>query len=210
MNKSRAWIVCVGVLICMSYSHAAYTQAFCALRDPVRTIYELYPAASSFQSIVATVDEEARADIATRLDMQLHYGELGQHTLYVAVSGSRPMGLVHVRAERTQWGLAEIAWALDFDLRVVDFRIQRCRAPNSDGLESEMFRSQLRGKSAEALSEMLTSGGSTVNPRKLRLPDADPALVVAVLTSGLKAIAASESVWGDDIRRLKASTQAGQ
>ena len=59
-------------------------QAFCALRDPQRQINVLFPEATSFRSIVRTVDEAARSEVAERLPFSLHFNELGRHTLYVA------------------------------------------------------------------------------------------------------------------------------
>ena len=59
----------------------AEAQAYCALRDPVQTIYQLYPAATSYRSIVATVGEARRSDIASKSGLTLHHSELGRHTL---------------------------------------------------------------------------------------------------------------------------------
>jgi hypothetical protein len=176
----------------------------------VQTIYQLYPAASGYRSIVATVGEAARVDIANRIGLSMHHSELGRHTLYVAVKGDTPVGLVHVRSERTQWGLAEVAWALDFDLRVVDFRIQRSRSASRSALESEAFRSLLRGKTAQGLAALLAPGGAQLAPAGVPLSVGDQALAAAVVTSGVKAITASQSVWGDDIKRYRTMALNGR
>ena len=207
MRQTTLRFLCAVAVVGVSLPDVADAQAFCALRDPVRTIYDLYPAASSYRSIVATVGEQARSEIASRLGMALHHAELGRHTLYVVVNGDRPIGLVHVRAEITQWGLAEIAWALDFDLRVVDFRIQRARSASRETLGAEAFRSQLRGKTAAALAAMLAPGASGLTIPGVQLSADDEVLAHAIVTSGLMAIAASQSVWGQDIGRLRASAR---
>lgn len=212
MTLSRFLCTCAVVVAVMGVPSTARAQAYCALRDPVQTIYLLYPAATGYQSIVATVGEAARADITQRFGLELHHSELGRHTLYVAVAGKTPIGLVHVRSERTQWGLAEVAWALDFDLRVVDFRIQRSRSTSRAALESETFRSWLRGRTVSSLAALLAPGGARLNPGLPRMPVSDETLAAAIVASGIKAIAATESVWRDDIRRLRAlaSAQTGR
>ena len=188
----------------------AEAQAYCALRDPVRTIYQLYPDATSYRSIVATVGESARSDIASKSGLTLHHGELGRHTLYVALRGDRPIGLVHVRAESTRWGLTEVAWALDFDLRVVDFRIQRSRSASRNTLESEAFRTLLKGRTSASLASTIAPGAARLVLAGAPLSENDQSLVVAVVTSGVKAIAATDSVWGADIARLRAAARASR
>ena len=203
MRPFKTLPLCVAVLTCVACTEIAYAQAYCALRDPVRTIYTLYPTASSYRSIVATVGEKAREDIARRLHMALHHGELGQHTLYVALEGPMPLGLVHVRAERTQWGLTEIAWAFDLDLRVIDVQVQRSRSPSREFIESWEFRSQVRGKTASTLAAMLVADTGAIDWWQLRVPDRHRPLADAVIRSGLKAIVASESVWGEEIKQIR-------
>ena len=207
MTITRTWLAAAVALVCLTYSHPVYAQAYCALRDPVQTIYSLFPAASSYESVVATVGDHARDEIARRLDMPLHAGELGRHTLYVALKGGKPLGLVHVRSERTQWGLAEVAWALDLDLRIIDFRIQRSRSPNRDAIEAEVFRSQLRGKTSVTLAALLSGEASGLDSQRVRVSADDHALADAVIRSGLKAIVATDSVWSKDIRRFRASSR---
>jgi hypothetical protein len=203
MSLLKLPVACLVSLAVLGGCDAALAQAYCALRDPVQTIFALYPSMSTYRSIVATVGESARSEIGRQLGMSLHHDELGRHTLYVALEGEKPIGLVLVRAERTQWGLAEIAWALDFDLRVVDFRIQRSRSGSRGVLESEAFRSRIRGSTAQALAHMLSRSGPGLDPPGIELSADDRALAQAIVTSGLKAISASQSVWGEDVKRLR-------
>lgn len=195
----------VMTLLLLASARPAVAQAYCALRDPVQTIYALYPTATSFRSLVATVDEGARADIARQLGVTLHHDELGRHTLYVALHQGTPVGLVQVRAERTKWGLAEFAWALDFDLHVVGFRVQRSRSGGRSALERDDFLALLRGSTTDTLSRLLVASGSSHALANLRLSPEEHDLAVAALTSGIKTIATSRNVWGKDIGRLKAS-----
>ena len=132
-------------------SSTAWAQAYCALRDPVRQVYEMYPGAKSYRSIVRTVAQKHRSIIADQLPFTMHFTELGRHTVYVALDGAKPIGLVHVRSERGQWGLVEVAWATDLDMHIVDFRFQRCRERAVKLLDTEEFRAQLIGKRVDTI-----------------------------------------------------------
>ena len=147
-------LVLLLTVICTSAT-PVYGQAYCALRDPVSQIYELFPQATSYKSVVRTVDEQARRTLKTKLPFDIHFNEFGRHTLYVALKGSRPVGLVHVRSEKGRWGLIEVAWALDFNLTILDFRFQRCRSASRKTIEAEAFRSQLIGKKWHEVEAML-------------------------------------------------------
>lgn len=163
----------------------------------------MYPEATSYRSIVRTVDEKHRSAIAKRLPLMLHFTELGRHTLYAALDGKRPIGLVHARSERGEWGLVEIAWATDLDMRIVDFRFQRCRESAKSLLDSEQFRSQLIGKSLDDLMLMLSDDYRELNPAVLRVPPGAEMLAAVVIRNGAKMLAADEVVWGEDIAQLR-------
>jgi len=173
-------------------SSTAWAQAYCALRDPVRQVYELYPGATSYRSIVRTVGAKHRLIIAERLPFTMHFTELGRHTLYAALDGNKPIGLVHVRSERGQWGLVEIAWATDLDMRIVDFKFQRCRERAKSLLDTEEFRAQLIGKGVGDLVGMLNSDYSGVNPSFLQVPAGAEKLAAVVIRCGAKTLAAFE------------------
>lgn len=190
----------VVVLVCVSNTRG---QAYCALRDPVRQIYDLYPQATSFRSIVKTVDEKARDEVTENLFFQLHFNELGRHTLYVALKRNVPVGLVHVRSEKGKWGMIEIAWAMDFDYRIVDFRFQRCRDPKRRAIDTDEFRTQIIGKNIEELQSMLTADGREIVPGSLLVTDPAKGLATSVLRSALKTIVVTKSVWKDDVRSLR-------
>ena len=183
-------------------SSNAWAQAYCALRDPVRQVYEMYPGANSYRSIVRTVGEQHRSIIAERLPFTMHFTELGRHTLYAALKDNRPIGLVHVRSERGQWGLVEIAWATDLDMRIVDFRFQRCRERAKNLLDTDEFRAQLIGKGADDLVAMLSSDYRGVNT-SLRVPAGAEKLAAVVVRCGAKTLAANDVVWGEDLAGLR-------
>ena len=47
------------ILLAAALCSSVHAQAFCALRDPNRQIYKLFPKATSYRSIVRTVDKDA-------------------------------------------------------------------------------------------------------------------------------------------------------
>ncbi len=99
-------------------------QAYCALRDPVRVLYEAYPDADGHRSIIRTVTIEDRAAISQVLPFTIHFDELGRHTLYVTVQEGLPLGILHVRSERGRYGLSEIAWTLNPDGQITNVAFQ--------------------------------------------------------------------------------------
>lgn len=183
-------------------------QAFCSLRDPVRGVYELYPDATSYQSFVRRIDDRVRDEVSRTLDLELHFSELGQHTLYVAFRSGSPLGIVHVRSESTEWGLVEVAWALDLDLRVHDFRFQRCRAPECDALAAPSFRAELAGKDLGQLRQLLTDDTMRIEPARIAAPAGGADLAAALVRSAVKTIVVTRIAWDEDLRKVRRLVRA--
>ena len=185
----------------------AVAQAYCQLRDPVGQIYRLFPEATTYRSIVRTVDQKARDATVDALPFSLHYNELGRHTLYVALRDGRPLGLVHVRSEAGRWGLIEIAWALDLDLNVKGFAFQRCRDNARDTVTDPAVSGQIIGKGFTQLRAMLSADGETLAPGALNLPrHAEPAaaaLAATTVRSALKTIMVTAVAWPHDLEELR-------
>ena len=172
--------------------------AFCDLRDPTHQIYELFPQANSYRSLVETVDSNVKEDVGAQLPFTLHNRELGKHTLYVALQDGQPLGLVHVRSEASDWGLIEIVWSFDLELRVKDFRFQRCREAGCQALQADQFKQHLRGKNLEELRAELGEQADSGTA----LPDIAPDnqnLARAVIRSALKTLLVTQLVWGDQV-----------
>ncbi len=193
------------VVLCWSMvgSSPAYSQAYCALRDPTKQIYEAYPMATSFRSIVRTVDESVRQKVAGELPFTIHFNELGKHTLYVAVRDDRPLGLIHARSEKGKWGLVEVAWSLDPSLRVRDFSFQRCRARQRTAVETNAFKEQIVGKGKNELRAMLSSNGNSLAPGGIKISSGAEDLAVTILRSALKTIAVTQLVWAKDLQLIR-------
>ena len=165
----------LGVLVTVLgfYSAASHAIAFCALRDPTHQIYDLYPQATGYRSLVGRVEREVRDDIGSNLPFTLHNRELGQHTLYVALAHEQPLGLVHVRSESSKWGLIEIVWSLDLNLRIRDFRFQRCRDAACAALVEEPFKSVLLGKTLDELRQLIGEDGHDIDMQALPVKPAE-------------------------------------
>ena len=188
------------LLFSLQYSHA---DAYCSLRDPVAQIQQLYPQKTNQRSIVKTVDSSTRNLVKLALPSNdLHFSELGRHTLYVAMKNTQALGYVHVRSEQSKWGLVEIIWALDKDLKIKDFTFQRCRSPKKKILDNEDFRNVFIGKSYEELKTLLSSDGITANKILLDRAKGAPELASVVLRCALKTLLITDLLWGEELKKF--------
>lgn len=205
IHRYRLWLACV--LIALLHTAAAHAQAFCELRDPVQQIYELFPEATSHRSVIRTIDEDTRRVTGERLPFKLHFNELGRHTLYIALKGNMPIGIVHVRSEAGRWGLVEIAWALTLDLEVIDFRFQRCRDTARSFVLRKEISSQIKGKNLAELERLFEKDGQTLSTKRFKLPRNKPdgavELIQTTLRSALKTIVVTQHAWKDDLQLIR-------
>jgi len=189
-------------LLCFFTSASAWS-AYCSLRDPVSAIHTLFPDANKHRSIVRTIENDARNEIAKNLPFTLHFNELGRHTLFVAQSDDLPLGLVHARSEVSEWGLIEIAWGITLDLKIDGFYFQRCRSSkcNKELLNSLLV--DLKGKSLDQIRILLSPDGRELAPLMASKYNKNRALVLSIVRSALKTIAATEYGWKEDIILLQ-------
>lgn len=196
MQLIRRLSTTIALIMVASVAHGI---AFCDLRDPTQQIYELYPQATSYRSLVDEIDQGVKQNVSSTLPFDLHARELGKHTLYVALQDDQPVGLVHVRSEASRWGLIEIVWSLDLDLKVQDFRFQRCRDRGCQSLSQGEFSALLKGKS---LAELKTEFGADAERSNDQLEAAvgtHGVLANAVLKSAMKTLLITDLVWGQEI-----------
>jgi len=200
----RSGLLCSA--LALAWCSQAFGQAFCALRDPVRHIRELHEHPVQARSMVATVDGAIHRSLAAHLPFQLHAREFGRHTLYLISHGVVPAGYVHVRSEASPWGMVEVVWSLDEELRVRGFRFQRCRSPQRQSFESDAFCHWISGKGFAELVDVLDEGATGISSDYAELFRGREELAVTVLRSALKAILVTELAWGEAIadRRLQA------
>ncbi|GAW95318.1 MULTISPECIES: hypothetical protein [Colwellia] len=177
--------------------------AYCSLRDPVAQIAQLYPQKTNQLSIVKTVDDNIRAQVQIALPSNdLHFSELGRHTLYIAMKGQEVLGYVHVRSEQSAWGLVEIVWAIDKDLRIRDFVFQRCRSPKKKIAQHSDFKDIFIGKNYQELKQQLSADGITAKPSVLSHAQGAAELANVVLRCALKTLLLTEILWGDELAKL--------
>ena len=105
-----------------------------------------------------------------------------------------------MRPEITRWGIMEITWSLDADLRVRDFAFQRCRNRRRAILESDDFKQQLRGKSFDELLKLLNGNGSNLRANGLNVDSQDTEFAAAIVRCALKTIAVTGIVWDDEVK----------
>tara|TARA_R110002096_G_scaffold366927_3_gene560268 strand:+ start:777 stop:1424 length:648 start_codon:yes stop_codon:yes gene_type:complete len=174
-------------------------DAYCALRDPTAAIHQLYPSASSFRSVVRMVDNDVRVQVNERLPFTLHYEELGEHTLYIAMLDIDRLGIVHMRSEATKWGLMETAWSLGFDLKVKDLFIQRCRIKDCKNATLEDIKASVIGKSFDEVKAMLNEDGSAIVFDEKYSELRNSLIALPIIRSALKTILVTELVWNDEL-----------
>lgn len=189
------------VLILVSFEVNAV--AYCSLRDPVAQMSVLYPNKTSQLSIVKNVGAETRAKVQRALpNNDLHFSELGQHTLYVVMENDSLLGYIHARSEQSDWGLVEIVWAIGRDMTISNFVFQRCRSPQKHLAEQTDFKKIFIGKNYEQLKLLLSSDGVTVNEDVLKQADGASELANVILRCALKTLLLTEFLWADDLNNL--------
>jgi hypothetical protein len=188
------------LLILVLSPATALGQAYCSLREPVNAMQASFPDFAHYRSIVREVDATDRANILETLPFTIHENELGTHTLYmVFADNDELMGIVHVRTERSRWGLTEIAWTFNSNLEIVGMHFQRSRDRNRKYIESEAFQKEIRGKNFDELRALLTKNGKAINEAVLVIPKEGQELALSVIRSALKTISATQSVWNDSL-----------
>jgi hypothetical protein len=182
-------------------SAARAGMPYCALRDPTSQIFAMYPEASDYRSLVRSIDSSVRSEVQERVGFDLSAREVGRHTLYVALRETRPLGLVHVRSELSDWGLIEVAWALDLDLRIQDFRIQRCRGEACRALATDSaLHDALRNRGLDDLNAWL----KYPNRAQPAVIGVDPKMVQTLIRSAAKTVAVTGLAWQSELRALAA------
>lgn len=190
------WIVLSALLACVT---SAQTPK---LLDPQRSIFRAFPAADSYRVIERDVLAAERRQIEKCVPFRVHFEELGRHSLYVALRGQRPLGMIYVQHEECDFGLAAFEWGVSFDLRASSFHFQQARSPHRQSLEGSAFIRSLLGTSNAELTKLLDEQG-----RLRRVPkDVDPEaahLATAIVRSAVKSIAVLDVVWHAEVGRLR-------
>jgi len=194
-------VVIVSIIL-FTWGAPAYSVAYCALRDPVRKIYKLFPQATSYRSIVHKIDESTQQQVKSSIPFSIHKDELGKHTLYIAMNEQVPLGIIHSRSEVGLWGLIEIVWAFDFDMKIVNFEFQRCRERACKLIENSEFQLVLQNKSIIDLSEMLEKDHIDY-PAIIEKDEEAKVLAKTIIRSAIKTMRVTEVSWHDELQQFK-------
>ena len=203
---SKLMHVMLGITTTLATALTLNAQAFCALRDPIRHIKLMHDSPTEYRSLVAKIDEQVRGAVSELLPFTLHARELGRHTLYVLTKKGKPNGYLQARSEASPWGMVEVVWSFDEDLRVRAFRFQRCRAPGRPRFESESFHKWLKGQSFSDLLQALDQQGLALAPKYKKQFSGEERLAVTIIRSALKAIAVTDLAWGSTIAERRLTT----
>ncbi len=200
-----AWTLCLLAAVVGYLPTSVEGQAYCSLRDPNRIIQEIFPEATGFRSHLRKVTPEHARTLKLELPIDFDSREFTTHTMYAVHQNRNILGYVQSRTEEADWGLAEIIWILDPDLKLSTFRFQRCRSRWKSQIEGGPLQQALKGLSEEDLLKLWESQGSTILIKKLDLPPKSAKLVEAVIKSGFKALGLARVVWGNDIEGIRTS-----
>lgn len=195
--------VLIRSLLALLIASSLSSQAFNALREPKRSVFQAFPEASGYKQIIRPVTQADRVQVLKLLPFRIHFNELGDHAVYAALRDERPIGIVHARSEEGRWGFVEIAWALDLDMRVRGFKFHRCRSKHRNALERSPFSTSLHDLDRGELEKLLTSKNevrSTVGG----IPRGARRLAGVVVRSAIKTISLTQVAWRRDIRQLRA------
>ena len=137
-----ATLLLVGMFLMNTHSEAA----ICALRNPDRDVYVLFPEATNYKAFYRDLDSSKRKMIEDELGQSLDLNDVGTHTFYVILKDTVPIGFIHARAEWGSYGNVEVIWALNLDGSLKDYLIQRSRKRGTKEVKEVVFRSQFSGK----------------------------------------------------------------
>jgi hypothetical protein len=205
-NIKGAALLLLAVTSTPSDAFAQRNEAFCALRDPVREIRLLVPEYKLYESNPQTISAKLRETILEEMPFDIHFDELGKHTLYRVEDEGGDVSFIHVRSEAFKWGLVRVAWRLNSDLEVVGFRFQRCRSPYRAELESSKQVSEsLVGRSFGELRSLLTPDGKGLRSDSSIVSEEAKSLLVVLIRSAIKTRVVTGEVWQDWIGEQKAT-----
>lgn len=179
------------------------------IRPVAELVFAAFPAADTVRHIVRDVDEAARRQIEARLPFQIHFEDLGEHRLHVAFRGQKPVGMMFVRSEQTNWGIADIGWAMTLEGRIVGFAFTNERSQEARELPRSVFARQLVGldfRGLQALAAPPATASTPATPAGESRPERSQCPMSPthrmILRSAMKATLVTELVWQDQIIAL--------
>ncbi|MBK8101453.1 MAG: hypothetical protein IPK26_30600 [Planctomycetes bacterium] len=193
----RVRLLAVAVALCAVAMPAAQEAL-----EPQAAVFSAFPAADGYRTVAREVGHEQRRAIEARLPFPLRFDALGRHSLYVALRGREPIGVLLVRGEEGACGLTEIQWALDLDRRIVGWHCQRVRDRHWQAVRDSEFARRLVGQGVDEL-RVAVDGDGGLQPEVVGVPVGTEAFCALTVRSALVAIAVVDVVWANELGRLR-------
>lgn len=206
MQRTLVSLVTAAVLI--GLPNRSVGQANCALRSPDRQIYEIFPDATSYRTVEAEVNEENRGALEEEIGSPLAVTDLGVHSAYVVLNGTVPIGFVHARSEIGSRGSIELVWAMDVDLTITEFHVQRSRERQTKTIESDLFRDGIVGSNLNDLRGLLSNGNDEIDLSLLQIPADSAAIAHTAVLCALKTRVITEHCFGESIHSAQILSHA--
>ena len=188
-------------ILLLSMIETVCAQGLCSLRNPQAKIKTLSPQLQKYKTLIATINEDARVKLNRILPFEIHYYETGRHNLYLISNKNEVKGLVHARTEPSKWGLVEIAWSLDLNLKIKDFTFQRCRTSAKTEILQPRIKEIFQGKGFYDLLEDVPPVNTT------NLSENAQKLYKLIYKSALKTIALTDLCWKQELRKVRVPDQ---
>lgn len=173
----------------------AAAQTFCSVREPNRLIREMFPRHTGFRTEMLEITVETASKFPADLPFRFDRREVTRHPLFIVMEGERVVGYVQARTQPTRWGLTEYVWALDAQLALLDFRVQRSREPGADRLDRSRLPGALRGLTLDEARRRWSPAWLGELQSKQGLGEVDRSLVEGAVAAGVKTIWLTQEIW---------------
>jgi hypothetical protein len=170
-------------------------QTFCSVREPNRLIREMFPRHTGFRTEMLEITAETASKFPADLPFRFDRREVTRHPLFIVLEGERVVGYVQARTQPTRWGLTEYVWALDAQLALLDFRVQRSREPGADRLQRSRLAAELRGLSLDEVRRRWSPEWLRELQAREVQGDVCPTLVEGAVAAGMKTIWLTQEIW---------------
>lgn len=201
-TKHRIKLVLVLAMIVYIGQSSAYSQAFCALRDPNRSIGRLFPSFTKFRSITATVSRDDVQELESLTGLKCDPREFGRHQLYAVFDEEKIIGFAQSRSELVDWGMVEIIVSTDPQGAFRGFCFQRCRSSQRKKVESETVQKLLQHRKKEDFIALLKESNLSEFQNEAGLGSESAELLHGVLLGIAKMQALMLTIWKEDIDAL--------
>jgi len=197
----RAWRWSPLVLVLAGAGQAG-AQTFCSVREPSRLIREMFPRHTGFRTEMLEITAQTASTLPADLPCVFDRREVTRHPLFIVMEGERIAGYVQARTQPTRWGLTEYVWALDAQLALLDFRVQRSREPGADQLGQSRLAAVLRGLTLDQMRQRWSAEWLRELQSRKGQGDVCPTLVEGAVAAGVKTIWLTQEIWRVNRRAL--------